>query len=178
MDKYIALLRGINVAGHRKIKMDTLRESFASRGFENIQTYIQSGNVIFDSHITGRSQLSDKINKLIKKDFGYDVPVVIRTPGEINTILNQFPFEEKAGWKRYVSFLSGEPDSNSKEQIELLSSDIEEFSFTGCHLLTKVNKKTDGKPRFSNSFVEKKTGLDSTTRNLDSVTKIVDLSHQ
>lgn len=178
MERYIALLRGINVGGHRKIKMDSLRESFSSGGFQNVQTYIQSGNVIFDSKTVDASRLSEEIESLIKKDFGHDVPTIIRTPGEISTILNRFPFEEKAGWKRYVSFLSGEPDTGSKKQIELLSTNIEMFSVKGSHLLSIVNKNTDEKPRFSNSFVETKTDLLSTTRNLGTVKSILDLSRR
>ena len=92
MEKYIALLRGINVGGHRKIKMDSLKESLTTYGFENVQTYIQSGNVIFQSDIASKTRLSDEISRLIKKDFGHEVPVVIRTPREISHLLNRFPF--------------------------------------------------------------------------------------
>ncbi|MGK7371429.1 MAG: DUF1697 domain-containing protein, partial [Candidatus Halalkalibacterium sp. M3_1C_030] len=78
MTRYIALLRGINVGGHRKIKMDDLKVMLDLAGLENISTYIQSGNVIFDTEINDRAKLSELISEQIKDTFGYDVPVIIR----------------------------------------------------------------------------------------------------
>jgi uncharacterized protein (DUF1697 family) len=79
MNSYIALLRAINVGGHRKIKMQDLRGMFASAGFNDVKTYIQSGNVIFSSPESAPGTLAETIETEIKNTFGHDVDVIIRT---------------------------------------------------------------------------------------------------
>ena len=86
MPIYISLLRGINVGGHKRIKMDLLRTSFEKLGFEQVQTYIQSGNVIFKSAKVSPSKLSNRIEETILSDFGFPVSVVTRTVGEMAVI--------------------------------------------------------------------------------------------
>ncbi|MGK7371314.1 MAG: DUF1697 domain-containing protein, partial [Candidatus Halalkalibacterium sp. M3_1C_030] len=142
---------------------------------ENISTYIQSGNVIFDTEINDRAKLSELISEQIKDTFGYDVPVIIRRPDEISRAIARFPFQEKKGWKGYISFLSEEPDSESLNQWISSSSDIEKLAVEGNHLFSLVNKQTNEKPQFSNSLVEKIVYGPATTRNLRTVRKILEM---
>ena len=177
MARYIAFLRGINVGGHRPLKMEELREMFAGLGFNNVSTYIQSGNVIFDADGEAEPNfLSTKIKIQIEETFGYDVPVVLRTTSDLENSLSTFPFEDREGWKGYISFLAHEPMEEQAAELESLSSDIEQFEIRGPELYSLVDKQTNKKPNFSNSFVEKKLGVPTTTRNLRTIDKILELA--
>ena len=89
------MLRGIKVRGQKKIKMDELKKLYESLGFKNVQTYIQSGNVIFDFSDTNISKLINKIEQKIKKSFSYDVPVLIRTKNDLQKLIANNPFTKK-----------------------------------------------------------------------------------
>lgn len=176
METYIALLRGINVGGHRKIKMDDLKEMFHDLGFKNVTAYIQSGNVIFDASESKRNALSHVIMQKIKDTFGHDVPVIIRSPAELERTLKEFPFKEKEGWKGYISFLSDKPVPERAKELETMSTDIEKFAVKNIAVCTLVDKGTPEKPLFSNNFIEKKLGNHATSRNLRTVRKILEFA--
>ncbi len=91
MKKYVALLRGINVGGNNTIKMDDLKVSFTSAGFVNVLTYINSGNVIFDTDFSREDEIISAIEELIKKDFALDIPVVVRDIDNIQKICDTVP---------------------------------------------------------------------------------------
>src|SRR4030095_9446545 len=91
---YIALLRGINVSGQKLIKMDALRKTFEDIGFKNVRTYIQSGNVIFETRKIKPESLRKKIETGLEKQFGYDVTVVIRTVDELEQVIKNYPFDK------------------------------------------------------------------------------------
>lgn len=178
MITYIALLRAINVGGYRKIKMADLRDMFEKLGFENVQTYIQSGNVIFDSDETDSDQLSQSIKKQIKSDFGHDVPVMIRTRDELKTLIESNPFEgqDEDPFMLYVTFFLETPPQEKQHELMSLSSKIERFEFLNGELFSLIDKKTDQKTNFSNGYVEKITGIPGTGRNWRSVNKIFEMA--
>src|SRR5256885_12323419 len=84
MPVYVSLLRGINVGGHKRVKMDKLRSSFAALGFTSVKTYIQSGNVVFKARKSSPSALSKRIETKILQDFGFPVSVVTRSSDELD----------------------------------------------------------------------------------------------
>src|ERR1700722_15591899 len=90
MTTYVAMLRGINVSGHKIIKMERLREAFAELGFKNVRTYVQSGNVVFETE-DAAAGLSAKIEKKILKDFGFDVPTLTKWGTEMAEIVKRNP---------------------------------------------------------------------------------------
>lgn len=92
MKKYISMLRGINVSGQKKIKMNELRTLYESLGFRPVKTYIQSGNVIFKSPASDTSELVSNIETKIKQTFGFSVSVIIRTASEFQHVINNNPF--------------------------------------------------------------------------------------
>jgi uncharacterized protein (DUF1697 family) len=109
MQTYIAMLRGINVSGHKIIKMQQLRACLSSLGFRNVQTYVQSGNVIFEADEDPPARLCEKIEKCILRDFGFPVPVLLKTSQELQRIVQDNPFVKKPGIdpsKLHVTFLS------------------------------------------------------------------------
>jgi len=176
MKNYIAFLRAINVGGHRKIKMADLRALIESLGFQNVKTYIQSGNTVFAAPPEQRDELANIIKKQIEDSFGHDVQVLIREPEELKNILAGFPFKEKDGWKGYIGFLSDKPDSESIKNLESQSSAIEQFKISDDNLYVFVDKETNQKANFSNGFIEKELGLHATTRNLRTVQKILNMA--
>lgn len=176
MKTYIAFLRAINVGGYRKIKMADLKAMFESLGFKNVNTYIQSGNVVFDAPEEKAEELSGIITQQIEDAFGHDVPVLIREPDTLKLLLEKFPFEEEEGWKRYIGFLSEKPDPDSAENLETASSNIESFEVFEDNLFVFVDKTTDQKPSFSNGFIEKELGMHATTRNLRTIRKVLELA--
>lgn len=178
MTTFIALLRAINVGGYRKIKMKNLRSMFETMGFENVRTYIQSGNVIFDSEENDSELLSESITKQIKSDFGHDVPVMIRTRDELKNLIDKNPFDgqNEDPIRLYVTFFLEIPTAEKQEELTSLSSDIEKFDFVNGDLFSLIDKKTDQKVNFSNSYVEKIIGIPGTGRNWRSVNKIFDMA--
>jgi uncharacterized protein (DUF1697 family) len=124
MPVYIAMLRGVNVGGHNRIKMEQLRRSFETLGFEQIRTYIQSGNVVFKATRTSPAALSTKIGEKILSDFGFAVPVVCRTVDELSQTIDSNPFLNQRGIdpeKLHVTFLSDTPASAAVKKIEALT---------------------------------------------------------
>jgi uncharacterized protein (DUF1697 family) len=109
---YISMLRGINVGGHKRVKMDQLRQSFEALGFEQVQTYIQSGNVVFKAGKTSTSALSKRIEESILSDFGFPVSVISRTSDEMRDTIENNPFLKQRGIdpeRLHVMFLSESP---------------------------------------------------------------------
>ena len=92
MTTYITMLRGINVGGHKKIKMDVLKQLYVELGYTNVQTYIQSGNVIFLTQDTDTADLEKRISKQILKVTGFEVPVLVLKLDELKQIVENNPF--------------------------------------------------------------------------------------
>lgn len=178
MNRYIAFLRAINVGGYRKIKMHDLREMLENMGFRNVQTYIQSGNIVFDADESDPTVLSQTIEKQINSKFGHDVPVMIRTPEELKNLIEKNPFEgdDEDPFKVYVLFFLKPPSKEKQQKLKDLSSDIERFEFVDGDLFSLVNKKTEKKVNFSNGFVEKVIGIPGTNRNWRTVNKMLDMA--
>ena len=112
---YIALLRGINVGGHKIIKMDQLRKAFEELGFEDVATYVQSGNVVFKSPKKASEDLSRKIEEMLLRRFSMSVPVIVRTAEEVDDVLRNNPFLKERGIdvsRLHVTFLSLTPQKS------------------------------------------------------------------
>jgi uncharacterized protein (DUF1697 family) len=130
MPVYVAMLRGINVGGHKKIKMDQLRASFGSMGFSRVKTYIQSGNVVFKATKTSPSALCKRIEAQILEEFGHSVSVIVRTADEMKQVVTGNPFLKEKGTdpdKLHVLFLSQAPKPSAVEQVSALKSRSEQM---------------------------------------------------
>ena len=168
MNKYISMLRGINVSGQKKVKMDDLRAIYESLGFHNVITYIQSGNVIFECQNTNKTELKEKIEKSIEEKFEFQVPVEIRTERELENILNNSPFGPidlaDEGTKYLVTFLSAIPSKSKVSEIQQFTAATEKLFIHG-HEVYLYCPNGYGKSKLSNNFLEKKLGIEATTRN-------------
>jgi uncharacterized protein (DUF1697 family) len=171
MPTYIAMLRGINVSGHKIIKMESLRASFAVLGFGDVKTYIQSGNVIFKTEKTEPNALAKKIVKKISDDFGFDVPALVKTAEEMNAVLKANPLVKRAGVdesKLHVTFLASIAPENAAAVLQPLAAKSELFAVSGTEIFLYCPDGY-GETKLSNSAIEKKLSVAATTRNWKTV---------
>ena len=177
MTTYISMLRGINVSGQKKIAMAELKKLYESLGFKNVQTYIQSGNVIFEYSDANLSKLISKIEKKIKEYFGFDVLVLIRTKDEFQKLIENTPFSKKDNNKLHVTFLSSIPTDSPIEEINKVKYKSEEFFISGKEIYLFCPNGY-GKSKLSNNFFERKLKLSATTRNWKTITKLLEITEQ
>jgi uncharacterized protein (DUF1697 family) len=175
---YIALLRGINVVGHKIIKMDQLRESFEAMGLEGVKTYVQSGNVIFKAPRKSAEILSREIQERILRDFGFSVPVIVVSPEEINRTIKGNPFPRKKGIdtsKLHVTFLSQAPERSALKALEALPAKPDEFHHSGKAIYLHCPNGY-GRTKLSNNTLEKMLSVRATTRNWRTVNTVYEMS--
>ena len=176
MTSYVAFLRAINVAGQKLIKMQDLAQIFAAAGFKNVQTYIQSGNVIFDSRSTNSAALSKKIERTLQQALGYEVPIILRTLAELEALVKRNPFKKiKPGDEvvLFVVFLSNQTKPTPKLPLISIKENLELFEIKDGAAFIVARRKQNGWFGFPNAFVEKELGVVGTTRNWNTVNKIV-----
>ena len=175
MNTYISILRGINVSGKNMIKMDALKTMYIGMGFHNVSTYIQSGNVVFQTDQTDADALGQLISNEILKRFELQVPVLIRECGELKTILSLNPFLNVDGddiSRLHITFLSDLPDESRLKTILGLSYVPDEFSVSGKTVYLRCPAGY-GNTKLSNSFFENKLKVRATTRNLRTLNELV-----
>lgn len=180
MNRRIAILRGINVGGKRKILMADLKSLFNKMKFSNIHTYIQSGNVIFDlkKEIDNRN-LGYKIEKAIEEEFGFEVPVIVRTPQEIEVAINQNPFynDDTDIVHLHLTFLNEKPTEENQENADSYNYQPDKFKILKNNVFIYCEGKYH-QSKLTNNFFEKKLKVNATTRNWKTVLKLKELSKQ
>ncbi len=178
MATYISILRGINVSGHKLIKMDVLKKMYENMGLEKIKTYVQSGNVIFSGRKTDTKKLANQISQQILNDFGFEVPVIVLTTEQLQTIIEQNPFlldKEKEVNHLHVTFLSEPPKNIDLQEIEAKRQEKESVHFSSnCVYLYCPNGY--GNTKLSNSFLENKLKITATTRNWKTTNELLKLA--
>ena len=178
MKTYISILRGINVSGQKMIKMDELRALFESLHFENVTTYIQSGNVVFEEKATDRNELAKHIEKKILQKFGFAVSVLVIEKNELQNVLKKNPFvntrkEESA--TLHVTFLSEEPDPARIDSIKKIQSAPDEYIFSG-NVVYVFCPNGYGRTKLTNNFFENKLKIVATTRNWKTVNELMNIA--
>jgi uncharacterized protein (DUF1697 family) len=161
--KYVAFLRAINVGGGHVVKMDALRRLFEKIGFANVETFIASGNVIFDA----RKVSAAKIEKELFDALGYQVRVFLRTPADLARIGEA----NDAGGTLYVGFLAKSVDADAKRKLEALSTADDVVRADGQELYW-LCRRTFSESKFSGALLEKTLGQPLTLRNINTVRKI------
>ena len=175
MTRYIAFLRAINVGGHT-VKMDTLRGLFESLGFSNVETFIASGNVLFDAASKESGVLEKKIESKLREALGYDVATFIRMDTELKSIANYKAFAQSqldAATAFNVAFLKESLDDKSNQKVMALQTDIDTFHIRGRELYWLCRKKQSDST-FSNAVLEKTISKPSTIRGLATIQKIAE----
>ena len=175
MQTYIALLRGINVSGQKKVPMAELREVLTKTGFSEVQTYIQSGNVVFKSSERDTNSLEERIKTAIKTHFGFDVPTLVKTHLDIEVILESCPFSEDKKEKSYFTLLHSKPEVGIVNEVSKLIYPNEEFTITNqCVYFYCATGY--GRAKMNNNFFERKLKVSATTRNYKTMLKLLSLS--
>lgn len=174
MNTYIALLRGINVGGHKKILMADLRNLLENLKFKNIQTYIQSGNVVLQSDKKG-AEIEKLIKKGIQDNYGFDVTIVVKTPQELQLIFDSCPFpEEKKSTSHFIMFQK-RPKEDLITQANQISYPNEEFYiYSDC--IYFFCSTGYGRTKFSSSFFDRKLNASSTGRNYKTMVKLIEMT--
>ncbi len=181
MQTYIAILRGINVSGQKKILMADLKKLLEELGFKQVTTYIQSGNVVFKtSKKATDAALAKSIEDKIAEKYHFQVPVLVRTEQEWNQCIQQNPFLKNASIdieKLHVTFLDELPESSKIEALKAFEYTRDEFIINGkeIYLHCPINY---GETKLSNQFFENKLKVRATTRNWKTVNKLTELAAQ
>ncbi len=173
--KYVAFLRGINVGGKNKVKMETLREVCASLGFQNVKTYINSGNVIFETAKINDLELVENIEKAIEAEFALKIKVMVRSVAEIENIIKNNPFDGQFENNKdlHVFFLDDELSAEKRELLLSNNSETEMYAVICreifCLLRASVLDSLMGK-----DYIGKKLKVSATARNWRTVNKILE----
>lgn len=175
MVAYIAMLRGINVSGKNTIKMADLQALFVGLGHTDVITYIQSGNVVFRSTAKGAPALSAAIEQRITREFGFEVPVVIRTKTEFAKVIAANPFDDVDLAKVHVTFLAKKPAVALVRALADHQSPPDDFRIAGSEIYLHCPQGY-GNTKLNNSFWERKMKVGATTRNWKTVTKLAELA--
>ena len=173
MSRFIAFLRAINVGGHT-VKMAHLRQLFESLGFSSVETFIASGNVVFETTSKNTQALERKIEKKLGEALGYKVATFIRTDTELADIANYQPFRPsdlEAAVALNIAFLADTLDDKSKERLMALRTDIDDFHIHEREIYWLCRKK-QSESTFSNAVLEKTLGRPSTLRGANTVQKM------
>lgn len=173
MKKYIAFLRAINVGGHN-IKMEELKKYFEELGFKNVETFIASGNVIFETTSGNINSIEKKIEDYLFKKLGYEVATFIRTNSELESIADYKPFKEKelkSAQALNVAFIKEPLTTDQWKKLESTKSDIDDFHSFGKEVYW-ICKKKQSESKFSNAVFEKIIKINATFRGINTVRKL------
>ena len=176
---YITLLRGINVSGHKTILMDDLKELFEKMDFEDVKTYIQSGNIIFKTGNTFTdAELAQRIQQSVIGRYNFFVPVFVRSREEMTEIVSENPFLKERDinpdWL-HVTFLSDSPRQSDREVISTYDFSPDRFYLVRNQAYLYCPQGY-GNTKISNLFFENRLKVNATTRNWKTVVKLVDLA--
>ncbi|HEY1591395.1 MAG TPA: DUF1697 domain-containing protein [Solirubrobacteraceae bacterium] len=178
MQRRIILLRGINLGPNKRVPMAELRELFKGAGFDDVRTYVQSGNVVVSSDATP-AELERLIERLLEERFGFEVPVVARTRDELAQVVERNPLGDVAeNPKRYqVSFLAGELDDGTVARLTELASPTEQFVADGRELYAW---HPDGVARSKlwAQLADTKLGVKATARNWTTVETLLEMADE
>ena len=175
MTTHLALLRGINVSGHNMIKMEALKTALENIGFQNVVTYIQSGNVFVDTNEENAPAVGFKIKQEVFKVFGHEVPIVVIAKTDLENCLKNNPFlkdKELDTKKLYVAFVSMSLRSDSINDLKMSQVKPDEAHIDESRIYIKYSVGA-GKTRFDQKYIEKKLNVTATIRNWNTVTQLL-----
>jgi uncharacterized protein (DUF1697 family) len=173
MPRYVAFLRAINVGG-RTVKMDRLQRLFEQQRFKGVETFIASGNVIFDSQSADRGALTRRIEDGLLDALGYEVATFIRTDIEVATIARHKPFRDpdiEGAAAFVVGFVADPLRSRAINALMDLTTDVDQFSVRGTEIYWLCRRR-QSESTFSNAVFEKTLGLRATFRGMNTIARL------
>lgn len=174
MPRYIAFLRAINVGGRHTIKMDFLRHLFESLGFSNVETFIASGNIVFETTAKNVQTLERDIENRLREAFDYEVATFIRTDAELAAIADYKPFSQSeldGAVALNIAFLADGVDDKSSEKLMALRTDNDDFHIHGREIYWLCRKR-QSESKISNVVIEKALGQKSTLRGANTIKRM------
>ena len=176
MANYVAFLRGINVGGHKPVPMLKLKKAFESLRFKNVLTLLASGNVVFEAPPASIAVLEKKIEEKLKKTFGLEILVLIRTMGELQLLSKSQPFKGivvTPQTRLYVTFLSEKLKENLKIPYESPEKNLKILSVTGREVCSVLTLLPNSRTVDLMGVLEKKFGRKVTTRNWNTIVRVL-----
>jgi uncharacterized protein (DUF1697 family) len=177
MKTYISMLRGINVSGQKQVRMAELKKLYEALEFKNVRTYLQSGNVVFESEEQNPKILADAIEARMEERFFFSVPVLIRTADDFQRILESHPFRNEEPARVLVTFLYERPDLSKLAGLSRYEDPVDSFA-TGEQEIFLYCPGGYGRTKLSNTFFEKKLGVIATTRNWKTVNALYEMASE
>jgi uncharacterized protein (DUF1697 family) len=176
LTSYAALLRGINLGARNKVAMPALRSLVEALGHEDVQTYIQSGNIVFRSG-SGKGDLAGALEKAIADEFGLKVPVVVRTHRELERVATGNPFLAAGAEPSalYVVFLGSAPSKGSVAKLDPDRSPPDEFKAVGAEVYLHCPNGF-GRSKLGLDYFERILGTPATIRNWRTVAKLAEMT--
>ena len=172
MTVYVAMLRGVNVGGN-SLKMDWLRQACENLGWQNVRTYVQSGNIVFSSRASA-AKLAQTLKETIDAQTRLPVTVVLRSAADMKRIVADNPFLKQKGIdvaKLHVTFLDKAPIKPALDRLDALAGTRDQYRLKGSELYLNCPINY-GETKLSNGAIEKVLGVGATTRNLKTVTTL------
>lgn len=176
MPRYVALLRGINLGPHKRISMAELRELGESLGHDSVSTYVQSGNVLFESGSRSERKLEQAFEEAVADRFGLEVRVMVRSASHLARIVKQNPFGDRdpGPTQLHVVFLGEKPAAAGLRSIDADAYAPDEMASKGREIYLYLPNGA-GRANLSNAVVERRLGQPGTMRNWRTVTNLADL---
>lgn len=172
---YVAFLRGINVGGNKKVKMEELKKSLEELGLTGVKTILNSGNIIFNAKTTDPEFLVKEIEKKLENKFGLHVDVVLRSGEEIMSLISLDPFKEvllTANTRLYVTFLKEKISPGQKPEYKKADKSFEILRIKNGEICSVINLLPDKKTTEFMENLEKEFGKNITTRNWNTILRI------
>ncbi|MBE9461219.1 DUF1697 domain-containing protein [Dyadobacter subterraneus] len=179
MKTYIAILRGINVTGQKIIKMADLKKMFEELPFENVRTYIQSGNIVFNAEPKSDQDLEKTIHDKIQKTFSFSVPVIVLDEKELKKVQQHNPFltgRNEDLTKLHVTFLNAIPENNLVDKLRETAKFLPDEWILDGKTVYLFCPNGYGKTKLNNNFFENKLKVTATTRNWKTVNELVSMT--
>jgi uncharacterized protein (DUF1697 family) len=176
----VSMLRGVNMGPHHRMKMADLKAVYESLGLTGVETFIQSGNVVFRTAGRSAEREAARIEAAIEKRFGFRVPVLARTAAELRSVVERNPLAERDGIepsKLAVMFLAREPDAAAHAKVKAFPPAPEEVWLDGCELYMYFPNGM-ARPQLSSMQVEKALGVPLTARNWNTVGKLLEMAER
>ena len=180
MPVIVSMLRAVNVGGRNKIKMEDLKALYVSLKLRDVQTFIQSGNVVFRTDDKDLVKLAERIEKAIEKRFGFRPPVILRTAEEMRGVVARNPFAKRKDLdprRLLVVFLAAEPDREGSKKVSALQTKPEELRISGREVFIYFPDGM-GRTKLPWTTIDKMLKTVGTARNCNSVNKLLSLSEK
>jgi uncharacterized protein (DUF1697 family) len=176
MTTYTAFLRGINVSGQKRMKMDELRKVLSDAGFDQVTTLIQSGNIVFRASEASESLLEKQIEDTLEQYFGFRAETFVRDLNTISNIISLIRQVDSSVDRRlYVTFLKNPLEDSPGFPLYSRNRDVVLLQSTGSEVISESLPFKDGFG-FPNAFIENLTRMPATTRNPDTLSRLLDLT--